>query len=879
MGFRIQAGRGARCAAWVVACCWVVVSRSAMGQILYVDDDAPSGGNGQTWATAYQYLQDAIATAAADGSIHEIRMAGGNYPPDRDEAGHVAALDRAATFEARSGLSWLGGYRGLSGPGDPDDRDPAQFVSVLNGDLAGNDVGGADHVTHSENSIHVITVGGVDDSCVLDGLTITAGAATGGTTNTKQGGGVYNINGRLRILNCRFVGNLGGTGVGGGGLGNGGGAIYNSGNAHAEIRDCAFVNNVAAGGGTGGAIWNNNGARPLIADCVFEDNQAPNGSAIFNWGATPTVEGSTFRGGSSSATYDFSLSHSTYRRCRFEVNAGGDGGAMLAYNSSPTVIGSIFAGNTALRHGGAIYAGDNCHFTLVNNVFSGNRAGQLGGAIYLGGINATTVTHSTFFGNTCQIVGAAIRADDGATPTVRGSIFRDNTDMEGDGESSQISWLVQAPEVAYSLVQGWTGQLGGTGNFSADPLFLDADGFDNVLGTLDDDLRLEAASPCVNAGDNGSLGSIATDAGGAIRIQQCRADQGAYETSQPSPWVDCNGDGVHDLCNVLDDPAVDCGGNYIPDSCENDCDDDGIADSCSLAGGFDVDCDGNDVPDRCDLSAGAHDDCDANDVPDVCESVVTAFEDSFPDFQLNFDKWSPVSTETTAIDIVSGGYEEWAIARFLNGGRMASRAIDLDTAGAAMLVFRHYTFSSPAGKLQIHFWDGQGWPILPSASVPAGPDLEWQLAVVPVPAFGLRAGARFWIRMQSASRWFIDDVRLTHTRADCNGNGVRDDCDTLHEQPDCNANERPDDCDIAGGESGDLDGFGVPDECQALGDYNGDARVDAADYAWFAACAGFDVPGLSETPVANACLLFFDGNRDGGLGVVDFGFVQIAIEP
>lgn len=48
--------------------------------------------------------------------------------------------------------------------------------------------------------------------------------------------------------------------------------------------------------------------------------------------------------------------------------------------------------------------------------------------------------------------------------------------------------------------------------------------------------------------------------------------------------------------------------------------------------------------------------------------------------------------------------------------------------------------------------------------------------------------------------------------------------------PDCNRNGVPDACDIDGGTSQDLDGDGIPDECQALfGDIDGNGEVDGAD--------------------------------------------------
>ena len=56
--------------------------------------------------------------------------------------------------------------------------------------------------------------------------------------------------------------------------------------------------------------------------------------------------------------------------------------------------------------------------------------------------------------------------------------------------------------INYCCIQGWSGKLGGVGNFGDDPLFIDPDGPDNRIGTEDDNLRLKPGSPCINAGDN-----------------------------------------------------------------------------------------------------------------------------------------------------------------------------------------------------------------------------------------------------------------------------------------------------------------------------------------------------------------------------------------
>ncbi len=51
----------------------------------------------------------------------------------------------------------------------------------------------------------------------------------------------------------------------------------------------------------------------------------------------------------------------------------------------------------------------------------------------------------------------------------------------------------------------------GGGNIDADPRFRDPLGPDRVAGTKDDDLRVRAGSPCVDAGDNTAVPADADD--------------------------------------------------------------------------------------------------------------------------------------------------------------------------------------------------------------------------------------------------------------------------------------------------------------------------------------------------------------------------------
>ncbi|MCH2149984.1 MAG: hypothetical protein MK095_11180, partial [Phycisphaerales bacterium] len=47
--------------------------------------------------------------------------------------------------------------------------------------------------------------------------------------------------------------------------------------------------------------------------------------------------------------------------------------------------------------------------------------------------------------------------------------------------------------------------------------------------------------------------------------------------------------------------------------------------------------------------------------------------------------------------------------------------------------------------------------------------------------------------------------------------------------PDCNGNGLPDAGDIADGTSDDTDGNGIPDECECLGDIDGNGSVNVTD--------------------------------------------------
>jgi hypothetical protein len=227
-------------------------------------------------------------------------------------------------------------------------------------------------------------------------------------------------------------------------------------------------------------------------------------------------------------------------------------------------------------------------------------------------------------------------------------VFWGNIGDEGTVESAQISLGGHDSEtlaIDYSCIQGWTGDFGGVGNTGADPLLVDADGADDTPGTEDDNLRLSAGSPCIDAGDNSSLWpEVLSDLGGGFRRSD---DPGAPDTgSGISPVVDigayerqrdCDDDGIGDGQEILSGSSPDCNNNTVPDECDladgtsvdvnstgvpdecEDCNENGILDPQDIADGTSDDCNLTGSPDECDIVDGTSRDCNDNSLPDECE--------------------------------------------------------------------------------------------------------------------------------------------------------------------------------------------------------------------------------------------------------------------
>ena len=152
------------------------------------------------------------------------------------------------------------------------------------------------------------------------------------------------------------------------------------------------------------------------------------------------------------------------------------------------------------------------------------------------------LTNCTFIANNSRVTPGGFRDFRECSSTLTNCILWSNTDRDGSSESAQVHG--ERTVVNHCHIQGWTGKLGGTGNLGDDPLFIDFDGPDDLIGTEDDNLRLKPGSPCINAGDNAALPTdkldldsdgdpnepIPFDFEGKPRILNGTVDIGAYES-------------------------------------------------------------------------------------------------------------------------------------------------------------------------------------------------------------------------------------------------------------------------------------------------------------------------------------------------------------
>ncbi|MCY7290728.1 MAG: M36 family metallopeptidase [Ferruginibacter sp.] len=259
--------------------------------MIYVNQANTSGTyDGNTWATAYNNLEDAL-NATVVCAPAQVWVAAGTYKP-------TLTTNRDMSFVMKNNLAVYGGFPNTGNPTFAQ-RNTVSNITTLSGDIGiTNDA--------TDNSYHVISnVAGLNNTAILDGFVITNGNANGTGSFRNAGAGMLN---------------------------NAGGA---SGTCNPIFDNCIFKNNSASL--NGGAIYNNGvnaTASPVFTNCVFQNNNAANGAAFYNDGSTsgvsnPIIVNTTFIGNTASASgnvvYSTAVTGSStadFTNCIFWNNGG-----------------------------------------------------------------------------------------------------------------------------------------------------------------------------------------------------------------------------------------------------------------------------------------------------------------------------------------------------------------------------------------------------------------------------------------------------------------------------------------------------------------------------------------------------------------------------
>ncbi len=768
-------GRLAACVA-----VWVCCGSVATGQsILVVDDDAPPAGDGLTWDTAYRFLQDALAFASdpANG-VAAIRVAQGTYKPDRDEANPDGTGNRTSAFQLINNLTLAGGYAGI-GAEDPDERDIELYETILSGDLLGDDE--PEFVNYDENAFNVLLAVETDRSSVLEGFVITAGNADG-VTLPDQGGGIYMVDADTRMAFCRFYANSARHG----------GALFLK-VGEPFIEDCVFEENRATD--HGGAFLADDDSSPQVRRCLFRANTAAVcGGAVESQGAgvfadCEFVDNLAMREGGALRAQAF---FGRIARCSFIGNTSAlSGGALNLQNASPTIINCVFLGNQAgiddIADGGGVNSSGSGAPRLINCLFNGNRASRAGGGLSAdtsGGLPVTMI-NCTFAQNEAKNGGGVITNTGDGEPTILiNCILAKNVATEVAG-TDQINNAGQGL-ISYSCIEG-EDDFGGEGNIDDDPLFVDLVGRDGIPGTIDDDLRLQAGSPCIDAGDNDAPSNCVSDLDVRERYVDDPAardtgagraplvDMGAYE-ALAAIVIDCDSNGLIDECELALGMTQDCDHNGIPDPCDLDCNGSGVPDSCEIDDGSSQDCNGNGIPDECDMANGTSLDCNANGTPDECDVLGVV--------NLQSETLSPIGFEAPQIFVIESSAPAFGDVT-ITLSAVADLASDLEFIDVYIRgMFLGSAFVEDA------------------SDCPARPDVDQ--IVVPAETYNLA------ILGGNAVMSLVPTGAVN--AAACDGESFV--IITIE---------------YLAGESADLNNNGVPDECETPGDLDGDGDVDGSD--------------------------------------------------
>lgn len=495
--------------------------------VIHVDDDAPSGGDGLSWETAYDSLHTALS-AAKPGD--QIWVAAGTY---------------VGNFTLALEVEMYGGFAGTET--ELSQRDWTTNETILDGNRTGS---------------VVTSPPGANETTRIDGFTITNGSGSY-SDGSGYGGGLYLVNSSPAIANNTITGNR----VHGRCLpvckeGYGGGLyLYNS---NPTIENNTISGNIAYGAfddyyyslGYGGGLYLD-GSSPAIENNTITGNTADgDGGGLYLYDSSGTIANNLIT-----------------VNCASDDNGmgGGTGGGLYLRESSPIISDNFIAGNSAWESAGGAYLNDSSPAIMGNKII-GNNGSIWGGGLYLYKTSSTTIANNMIEVNTAGI-GAGLYLYKCPSSTIVNNVIAGNSGSDGAGlylysssptiantivafnksgirREDTTSTLTLSHNCVYGNIaydyEGLSDPTGINGNISADPLLADL-----AYGNA----HIQPDSPCVNTGRNAyAFGDFDIDGeprilptGGSVDIGADESDGtqwpvGPYVIVRVSPL----GDDTHD---------------------------------------------------------------------------------------------------------------------------------------------------------------------------------------------------------------------------------------------------------------------------------------------------------------------------------------------
>ncbi len=322
-------------------------------ETLYVDSNATNGNqSGLTWADAFLSLDDALGVVAKVDTNITIRVAGGSNPASPRVYLPSRLWDpadpRSAAFYLASRVTIEGGYRGtFAPPGQQDNRNPAQYPTVLSGDLLSNDSG---FTNRADNAYHVCRAdNGV--GITLDGLTL-----RGGNADTLGGAALLAVASQVTLHSVIVADNTGAAAP----LAFIGGTATIDDAVIGAVPGLLLPNQVA---GDASAALFTGGAVAVITDTVVRENSTSAGRGAITasgLGTSVRIDRARFIGNSASAgagVATLTQAAATVTNSLFVDNSTqASGAAAASFSGFLTLSGCTITENSSALFGGGLHA-------------------------------------------------------------------------------------------------------------------------------------------------------------------------------------------------------------------------------------------------------------------------------------------------------------------------------------------------------------------------------------------------------------------------------------------------------------------------------------------------------------------------------------------